>query len=111
TWRDSWFEEGLRVFYLVPRQATDEILPLTIEPKPDQVVRVLVGRAEIITPEQESRMTDLVRRLGSASESTRAAAQAELKKLGRFAEPTLRRILPTMKDPALKARVQELILK
>lgn len=111
TWRDSWFEEGLRVFYLVPRQATDEILPLTIDPKPDQVVRVLVGRAEIITPEQENRMTDLVRRMGSASESTRSAAQTELKKLGRFAEPTLRRILPATKDPALKARIQELILK
>src|SRR5262249_23299695 len=28
TWRDSWFEEGLRVFYIVPRRATDAILPL-----------------------------------------------------------------------------------
>ena len=111
TWRDSWFEEGLRVFYLVPRQATDEILPLTIDPKPDQVVRVLVGRAEIITPEQERQMTDLVRKMGSASASARSDAQTELKKLGRFAEPTLRRILPATKDPALKSRIQELILK
>jgi len=111
TWRDSWFEEGLRVFYLVPRESTDQILPLTIEPKPDQTVRVLVGRAEIITPEQENRMTDLVRRMGSASETVRTSAQADLKKLGRFAEPTLRRILPGTKDPALKTRIQELILK
>src|SRR5262249_28016280 len=28
TWRDSWFEEGLRVFYIMPRQATDTILPI-----------------------------------------------------------------------------------
>src|SRR5262245_50647173 len=27
TWRDSWFEEGLRVFYVMPRRATDAILP------------------------------------------------------------------------------------
>jgi hypothetical protein len=31
TWRDSWFEEGLRVFYLMPRKATDTILPVTID--------------------------------------------------------------------------------
>jgi hypothetical protein len=109
TWRDSWFEEGLRVFYLVPRAATDAILPLSIDPKPDSLVRVLVGRAELVTPEQESRMTDLVRRLNSDSKTVRAAAQTDLKKLGRFAEPTLRRVLRTTSDPALQARIRELL--
>jgi hypothetical protein len=32
TWRDSWFEEGLRVLYLVPREFVDRVLPLEIEP-------------------------------------------------------------------------------
>ena len=32
TWRDTWFEEGLRVFYVVPSKVVDEVLPLTIEP-------------------------------------------------------------------------------
>jgi hypothetical protein len=31
TWRDSWFEEGLRVFYLLPHGTTDRVLPLEIE--------------------------------------------------------------------------------
>jgi hypothetical protein len=109
TWRDSWFEEGLRLFYLVPRAVTDEVLPLTIEPTPDQVVRVLVGRAEMITPEQEARMTELVHKLGSFSEPARVIAQAELRKRGRFAEPTLRRILSQTQDPALQARIRELL--
>ncbi|HZE98683.1 MAG TPA: hypothetical protein VE981_16770 [Planctomycetota bacterium] len=109
TWRSSWFEEGLRVFYLVPRRATNEVLPLTIDPKPDQLVRVLVGRAEIITPEQELLMTALARKLVSVPEPARTAAQAELKKLGRFAEPTLRRVLATTRDAALQARIQELL--
>ena len=68
-----------------------------------------VGRAELVTPEQESRMTDLVRRLNSDSRTVRAAAQADLKKLGRFAEPTLRRVLRTTSDPALQARIRELL--
>lgn len=51
TWKDSWFEEGTRVFYLFPSQTVDEILPLTITPRPDQVVRTFVGRMEVITAE------------------------------------------------------------
>jgi hypothetical protein len=50
TWRDSWFEEGTRLFYIVPSTMVEEILPLTIDPKPAQTARVFVGRVEIITP-------------------------------------------------------------
>jgi len=53
TWNDSWFEEGLRLFYFVPRAAADAILPITLDPKPEELVRVFVGRAEILTPEME----------------------------------------------------------
>jgi hypothetical protein len=48
TWRTTWSEDGLRVFYLVPREVTDAVLPLTITPAPSEVVRVLVGRAELL---------------------------------------------------------------
>src|SRR5439155_21558508 len=44
TWRYSWFEEGTRVFYILQQQITDAVLPLTIEPRPEELVRVLVGR-------------------------------------------------------------------
>lgn len=50
TWRDSWFEEGSRLIYIVPSGFVDQILPLTIEPVPSQIVRVFVGRLEIVTP-------------------------------------------------------------
>jgi len=57
TWRESYFEHpGLRVFWIVPRAFTDAILPLTITPKPDALVRVLVGRTEILTPAFESEL-------------------------------------------------------
>src|SRR5204863_6754035 len=57
TWQDSWFgEEGLRVLYLLPRKWTEQILPLTITPPPSEVVRVMVGRAEMITPRMESQL-------------------------------------------------------
>jgi hypothetical protein len=50
TWRDSWFEEGTRIFYVVPRPAIDAILPLEISPAPTEVARVFVGRLELLTP-------------------------------------------------------------
>jgi hypothetical protein len=48
TWRDTWSADGVRVLYMVPRPFTDEVLPLRITPAPDDVVRVLVGRAELL---------------------------------------------------------------
>ena len=50
TWRDSWFEEGTRLFYIVPPAMVEQILPLQIQPKPERVVRTFVGRVEILTP-------------------------------------------------------------
>jgi hypothetical protein len=50
TWRDSWFEDGARVFYVVPRTSVDAILPLTITPAPTEIKRVFVGRMELVTP-------------------------------------------------------------
>lgn len=50
SWRDSWFEQGTRVFYIASGQAIETILPLEIRPEPTAVVRVFVGRMELITP-------------------------------------------------------------
>ncbi len=77
TWRDSWFEEGTRLFYMVPRASVDAILPLDIEPRPAEVVRVFVGRLEIITPEIQTEVEHAVRQNDLPT----------LKKHGRFLEP------------------------
>jgi hypothetical protein len=50
TWGDSWFEEGMRVFYLAPRAFVDGVLPLEVKPAPRQTVRVFVGRIEVLSP-------------------------------------------------------------
>jgi hypothetical protein len=50
TWRDSWFEEGSRLIYIVPSATVDAILPVQIDPAPSQIARVFVGRIELLTP-------------------------------------------------------------
>lgn len=49
TWRDSWFEEGSRLLYIVPSRTVDTMLPAQIEPAPSKIARVFVGRIELIT--------------------------------------------------------------
>jgi hypothetical protein len=91
TWRCSWFgENGTRVLYLVPGKQTDKLLPLKVEPAPDEQVRVLVGRLETITPED---CEQLVVRLSGNSTGEKPAeswVKEELKSLGRFAEPAIK---------------------
>jgi hypothetical protein len=50
TWSDSWFEEGLRVIYIVPKSVVDQVLPLAIAPRPVEVARTYVGRVEVLAP-------------------------------------------------------------
>ena len=89
TWRDSWFEPGLRVFYILPRQTTDRILPIALDPQPTELVRVMVGRAEIITPEMRAEILAAAAGFISGSADTRAAAIRTVRKYGHFAEPVL----------------------
>jgi len=79
TWKDSWFEEGSRLIYIVPRAYIDKVLPLTINPAPEQVVRVFVGRLEIITP---TTAREVKAAIAAKDEST-------LNKYGPFLEPIL----------------------
>ena len=91
TWNDSWFqEEGVRVLYVLPREWTDQTLPLTIEPAPREVVRVMVGRAEVITPATEKQLSDFLTRAGQGDSSAREQALVQFRKMGRFAEPAYR---------------------
>ncbi len=106
TWRDHWFEDGLRVFYMLPQDLTDTILPLHMTPAPTELVRVLVGRIELLTPEQ---LDDVHARLLKAHYSApqrRADLIGALNKdYGRFLEPIIGRIMVrlTTNDPLKNA--------
>ena len=60
TWRDSWFEEGARLFYIAPKSLIDAVLPLQIKPNPTEVARVFVGRVELVTPRTMQDVKDAI---------------------------------------------------
>jgi len=82
TWRDSWFEDGLRLFYVVPRSAVDDVLPLDVTPEPTSVARVFVGRIELLTP----RVLDAVRT------AIRNRNREPIVKYGRVLQPIVARL-------------------
>jgi hypothetical protein len=94
TWRDSWFEEGTRVFYVLPTSAVNTILPLSVTPAPAQVARVFVGRMEVLNAQTEQAVTAAVRRNDAAA----------LERYGRFLGPITDRFMTT---PAEGPRVKE----
>lgn len=88
TWRSDWFgEEGTRILYLVPSHLIDELLPLRITPRPSAVRRVLVGRHDVLTPEKEDAVMQLVKQLDGPSKEQSKAADKGLNQLGRYRWP------------------------
>jgi hypothetical protein len=82
TWRDSWFEEGSRLIYIVAASAVDAILPLQVDPAPLQTVRVFVGRIELVTPETRRSVASAIARRDWPA----------IDRYSRFLDPILRRI-------------------
>ncbi|HEV8604736.1 MAG TPA: hypothetical protein VGQ99_05190, partial [Tepidisphaeraceae bacterium] len=112
TWRSSWFgEEGTRLLYLLPGTLTDKMIPLKVTPAADQVVRVMVGRLEVLTPQVEKSVENLLIQLASPMPKERDDAMAGIIKFGRFAEPALQRVAKISDDPEVKARAKELLIK
>jgi hypothetical protein len=124
TWQHAWFgEPGTRLFYLVPNAITDELLPLTIEPRPSETIRVLVGRMEILSREDERRLESIVK--ASAAELMKfrerprqdglslliaePGVPGEIQALGRLAEPALVRMRYVSTDPAVQSEATRLI--
>jgi hypothetical protein len=97
TWRDSWFEEGSRLLYIVPRQFVDSVLPLSINPPPAQIVRVFVGRMELVTPATQRAVEQA---LASHDQST-------LIRYGRFLVPILENMIANENNSAKKAQFSE----
>jgi hypothetical protein len=97
TWADSWFTEGSRVLYIVPRATVDSLLPLTITPTPADIQRVFVGRVEVLSPRAKSTLTRAIR----------AGDNDTLTAFGRFLEPFVAQIERTDGDFVLSPAVQQ----
>jgi hypothetical protein len=105
TWQRQWFRTpGVRVLYLIPQAWTDASIPLSVTPKPDSMLRVMLIRVEVITPEQELGDVEALEIFDTDS----AQAKGHFTALGRFAEPRLRRALSLSPNVAGEAYLSEI---
>ncbi len=108
TWQDHWFEDGLRVFYLLPRAEIDALLPLSINPAPTEYVRTIVGRIEVISPQMEASIT---RELTQPGRDVLARCRVLHERHGRFAEPAVRRIADSAANPNERTAAIDVLAK
>jgi hypothetical protein len=86
TWALSYFKSpGLRLFFMVPRSWTDAVLPLDIS-VPADLTRVMVGRIEIVTPEQRAALCEMARPSSEVTKVYSLRRNLLRQKLGRFAD-------------------------
>lgn len=111
TWRSSYFSsDGIRLLFVLPQSWTDAFIPMKISPPPDELVRVMVGRLELLTPERERDASDAISRLSSPDAEVREAAFNVLREQGRYVEPIVRRTLQTSTDEQVRALCRRLLL-
>jgi len=109
-WRKAFFEtEGVSVFYRLPQDIYDQLLPLTINPKPEKIVRTLLVHHPHCEPDLAERVLALVKDLGSVKFEERIEAQKRLQALGRAAFVHLVRARNDTKDPEVKARLTKVL--
>jgi hypothetical protein len=111
TWTTSYFQtEGVRALVVMPQSWTDAFIPISIEPQPKQVVRVMVGRLELLSAERERLAEDAVRDLGAPDPAKREQAFRFLHEQGRYAEPIIRRVVKVTKDENVRTLCRRLLL-
>jgi hypothetical protein len=111
TWRASYFQtDGVRVLFVLPQSWTDTFIPMTVSPAPKQLVRVMVGRVELLTTDRERMAEDAVRNLTGGDGRKSQNAFRFLHDQGRYVEPIIRRVLRTTTDDTVRTVCRRLLL-
>ena len=111
TWRTSYFTTaGIRVLFVLPQSWTDRFIPMTIAPRPDELVRVMVGRIELLTAERERAAEAAISQLASPDSAIRERGFATLREQGRYVEPIVRRTMQSTSDERVRTLCRRLLL-
>ena len=111
TWKGSYFRtDGTRVLFVLPQSWTERFIPMRVTPAPTELVRVMVGRVELLDPAREQRAEAAIRRLSSADAAVREQAFETLRAEGRYVEPIVRRTLRTTTDERVRVLGRRLLL-
>ena len=109
-WRTELFESaGLTLFYRLPQEEFERLLPLTLKPRAEKLVRVGLVVHPYCEPDLAKRVEELVKQLNDDSYEKREAAQKRLAEMGRAAYSHLVRLRKTVEEAEVRARLDRLL--
>jgi hypothetical protein len=110
TWKTSYLQsEGIRILFVLPQSWTDAFIPISIVPAPRQIVRVMVGRLELLSAEREQLAEAAIQDLAGRDMARRHRAFEYLREQGRYVEPIIRRIDRTTGDSRVRTICRRLL--
>ena len=101
--------EGVRVIVSLPGPDIETLLPMTIDPAPARLVRVLLAHIECLSTADAKTIDELIDRLGSDDVGERDAANDKLKAFGPRAERALRKAVKSSADAEVRHRAETLL--
>jgi hypothetical protein len=111
-WKQELFETpGMTLFYRLPQDEYDRLLPLKMKPKPEKLVRVGLVVHPHCEPDLAERVIALVNDLSNEDFDTRERAQKQLDELGSAGFVHLVRLRKEIKTLEAKRRLEELLEK
>ena len=111
TWQTSYFQtEGIRVLFVLPQSWTDAFIPMTIDPQPRKIVRVMVGRLEMLSAGRQRKAEAAIASLASRDPTIARRAYRFLYEQGRYVEPIVRHVAKTTKDEQVQSLCRRLLL-
>lgn len=111
-WDEELFQtEGVTLYYRLPQEEYERLLPLKLTPRPEKCVRVGLVVHPHCEPDLAERVAGLVADLEAKEFIKRGQAQERLEKLGRAAAGHLFRLREQTKDPELRRRLDHLLEK
>ncbi|MBX3442295.1 MAG: hypothetical protein KF774_07795 [Planctomyces sp.] len=112
TWKQAWyFEPGTRVLCLVPQELTDAVLPLTIEPQPQETLRVMVARLELMTPEEERHLLSLMETSSRNEADIDETLLNRCLERGRLAAPAIQRVSRLTDSATIRAEGERVLAR
>lgn len=112
TWELSYFRSpGLRLFYLLPQQWTDKVLPLKIDGPARIAHRIMMGRVELVTAEQRTLVQQIATRASTRDKIANLPLLENFNQLGRFGNAIVLDELRRRPTEPLRAFVQQFNLQ
>jgi hypothetical protein len=109
-WKKDFFQaDGLTLFFRLPQEEYEKLLPMKLKPRPEKLVRVGLVLHPHCEPDLADRVAALARDLDDDDFDTRERAQKRLEDMGRAAFAHLRKLRAQAKSPEMQRRLDDLL--